>query len=68
MQALSVNGEWGNSLSICFKSIKMSDRSVWAFERNIEFTDRLYWVLSRGKCLSKEHVYFIIHSSLFVRG
>ena len=43
MQALALNGEWENAmiLSICFKGMKMSDRSVWAFERNIRFKDRL---------------------------
>ena len=43
MQALALNGEWENALilSICFESMKMSDRSVWAFERNVGFTDRL---------------------------
>ena len=43
MQALALNEEWKNALilSICFESMKMSDRSVWAFERNIGFTDRL---------------------------
>ena len=43
MQALALNGEWENALilSICFEGMKMSDRSVWAFERNVGFTDRL---------------------------
>jgi hypothetical protein len=43
MQALALNGEWENILilSICFENMKMSDRSVWAFERNVGFTDRL---------------------------
>jgi len=43
MQTLALNGEWENALilSICFEGMKMSDRSVWAFERNVGFTDRL---------------------------
>ena len=43
MQALAFNGEWGNALilSICFKSMKMSDYSVWAFHRNVGFTVRI---------------------------
>ena len=43
MQALALNGEWENALilSICFEGMKMSDCSVWAFERNVGFTDRL---------------------------
>ena len=28
-------------LSMCFKGMKMSDHSVWAFERNVGFTNRL---------------------------
>ena len=43
MQALALNGEWENILilSICFEGMKMSDRSVYVFERNVGFTDRL---------------------------
>ena len=43
MQALELNEEWENALilSICFESMKMSDRSVWAFERNVGFTNKL---------------------------
>ena len=43
MQALALNGEWENALilSICFEGMKMSDRSVWAFERNVGFAARL---------------------------
>jgi hypothetical protein len=43
MQVLALNGEWENALilGICFESMKVSDRSVWAFERNVGFTDRL---------------------------
>ena len=43
MQAFALNGEWKNALilSICFQGMKMSDYSVWAFERNVGFTDRL---------------------------
>ena len=43
MQALALNEEWENALilSICFESTKMSGCSVWAFERNVGFTDRL---------------------------
>ena len=43
MQALAPNGQWENALilSICFESVKMIDCSVWAFEKNVGFTDRL---------------------------
>ena len=43
MQALALNGEWENALilSICFEGMKTSNRSVWAFKRNVGFTDRL---------------------------
>ena len=43
MQSLALNGEWKNALisNICYKSMKMSGRTVLAFERNIRFTDRL---------------------------
>ena len=43
MQALAFNGEWEYAmiLSIFFKSMKMSDYSVWTFERNVGFTDML---------------------------
>jgi hypothetical protein len=43
MQAMTLNGEWENALilSICFEGMKMNYRSVWAFERNVGFTDRL---------------------------
>ena len=42
-QALALNGEWENAmiLSICFEGTKMSDYSVWVFERNVGFTDKL---------------------------
>ena len=51
MQALAFTGEWGNALilSICFEGMKMSDRSVWAFERNVGFTDRLLLGSFMGK-------------------
>jgi hypothetical protein len=47
MQALALNGEWENAmiLSICFEGMKMSDCNVWAFERNIGFTDGLLLLL-----------------------
>ena len=40
MQALALNGEWENALilSIFFKDMKMSDCSMWTFERNVGFT------------------------------
>ena len=43
MQTLALNEKWENVLilKICFEGMKMSDRSVWAFERNVGFTDRL---------------------------
>ena len=47
----------------------MSDRSVWAFERNVRFTDRLLMgSFTEKKRLIKELPYVIIHSSFFVRG
>ena len=51
MQGLALNGEWENALilSICFEGMKMSDRSVWAFERNVVFTDRLFIGFIHGK-------------------
>ena len=43
MQALALNGNWENALifGIGFESMNMSNRSVWAFERNVGFTNRL---------------------------
>ena len=43
MQAFAFNEECENALilSICFEGMKMSDRNVWAFERNVGFIDRL---------------------------
>ena len=43
MQALALNGGWKNAFifSICFKSTKMSDHSVWAFGKNVGFTNIL---------------------------
>ena len=43
MQVLTLNGELENALilSICFEDMKMNDCSVWAFERNVGFMDRL---------------------------
>ena len=62
MQALALNGEWENAmvLSICFEGIKMSDRSVWAFECSLGFTDRLLlgyftekMVQTKNSCMSQ---------------
>ena len=41
MQALALNGQWGNALifSNCFEKMNMSDRSVWVFERYVWFTN-----------------------------
>ena len=43
MQSLVLNEEWGNALilSIFFESMKTSDISMWAFERNAGLTNRL---------------------------
>ena len=43
MQALAFNGEWENALifNICFEYMKMNNRSVWAFEINVGFIDKL---------------------------
>ena len=67
------NGRIPRFFSICIESMKMSDHSVWAFERNVGFIDRLLWgwVLSREKIYiysSKELMYGILHSSFFMRG
>ena len=69
MQALALNEQWENALilSICFESMKMSNRSVWAWERNVGFTDRLLLGSFMEKYSSKELVYVIIHSSFFVK-
>ena len=55
MQALAFNREWENALilSICFEGMKMSDRSMWAFERNVGFTDRLLLASFMEKCSNK---------------
>jgi hypothetical protein len=70
MQTLALNGEWENALilSICFEGMKMSDRSVWAFERNVGFTDRLLLGSFTEKMFIKELMYVTTHSSFFVRG
>jgi hypothetical protein len=70
MQALALNGEWENALilSICFEGMKMSNHSVWVFERNVGFTDRLLLGFFTEKCSNKELVYITTHSSLFVSG
>jgi hypothetical protein len=71
MQALELNGEWEDALvfRVCFESTKISDCSVWVFERNARFTNRLlldfFHII---KCASKDFVYLIIHSSFFMRG
>ena len=41
MQALAINKEWENALnfSIFFENTNINDHSVWAFERNVGFTD-----------------------------
>jgi hypothetical protein len=43
IQAFALNEEWENVLifSNCFESMKMRNHSVWAFERNVGFTNRL---------------------------
>lgn len=43
MQASGFNEEWENALilAICFENMKISNPSVWAFESNARFTDRL---------------------------
>lgn len=47
MQALALDGEWENALlfRICLESMNMSHRSVWSFERNVGFTNRLLLLL-----------------------
>ena len=51
MQTLVLNGEWKNALilSISFEIMKMSDCSVWAFERKVGLTD----MLLLGSCTGK---------------
>jgi hypothetical protein len=70
MQALPLNGEWENALilSICFEGMKISDRSVWAFERNVGFTDRLLLDSFTEKSSNNKLVYVTTHSSFFVSG
>ena len=70
MQALALNGEWENALilSIFFEGMKMSDRSMWAFERNVGFIYRLLLGSFTKKCSNKELMYVTTHSSSFVRG
>jgi hypothetical protein len=43
MHVWALNEEWRNAmiLSIFFQSMKMSDRNVWTFEKNVGFTNRL---------------------------
>jgi hypothetical protein len=49
-------------LSICFESKNMSDYSVWAFKRDVRFTDTfLLGFFTKKKCSSKELVYVIKH-------
>ena len=54
-------------LNICFKGMKMSNRIVWTFERNVRFTNRLLLGYFMDKWSSKELVYVTINSSFFVR-
>ena len=74
MRTFALNGQWETALFssiICFESRKMSDRSVWAFKINKEFTDRLLlgsFYNKQLKCSNKELMHLMIHSSLFVRG
>jgi hypothetical protein len=60
-QALASNGDWKNAmiLSICFESKNMSDYSVWAFKRDVRFTDTFLLgfltkknVQARNSCMS----------------
>ena len=53
MQALALNGEWENALILNIEGMKINDRSVWAFERNVGFTDRLLLGLSRKNVQTK---------------
>ena len=45
MQVLALNGELESALifNICFETMNTSNRSVWAFERNVGFIDKLLW-------------------------
>ena len=55
MQALALNEEWENALILSnfFKSVKMNDHSVWAYERNVGVTDRLLLGFSRKNVQAK---------------
>jgi hypothetical protein len=67
MQSLVLNGEWGNALilSICFESMKTSDLSMWAFERNAGFTNRLLLCsFMEKKFKQKTHILQNIQDSL----
>lgn len=69
MQALVHNEEWENAmiLNICFDNmnIKMNNCNVWAFERNVRFTNRLLLGSFIKKCSSKELVYLMVHLRFF---
>ena len=43
MQALALIGAWENVLifSLFFESMTMNDHSVWAFERNVGYNNRI---------------------------
>ena len=61
-------GKWDFAMifGICFKIMNMSSRNVWAFERNVWFTCRLFLSYFTEK---KTRVsYKLIHPSHFVRG
>jgi hypothetical protein len=69
MQSLVLNGEWGNALilSICFESMKTSNLSMWHLREMHNSLIDYYCILSWNKSSSKKLIYFIIHSSFFVR-
>ena len=70
MQALALKEEWDNAMisSTCFEGMKMSDHNVWAFERNVGFTNRLL-LDSFAKKMFKQKIRVCYNtSSFFVRG
>ena len=63
LQALAHNIQWKNAmvLSMCFESTKMSTWNVWAFERNMGFTNMLLLGFS------KQRIYICYNTFKFLR-
>jgi hypothetical protein len=61
------NGGMPIILSICFESMKTSNLSMWHLREMHNSLIDYYCILSWNKSSSKKLIYFIIHSSFFVR-